>query len=117
MTAEHALPLAAGTRLGPYEIVGKIGAGGMGEVFRAHDAKLGRPVAIKILPPEVASDPDRLARFDREAHILAGLNHPAILTIHDVGVADGITSDDRRMVAVLPPWARDALAPGHARIE
>ena len=79
-----------GRTLGPYRVEAPLGAGGMGEVFRAHDTKLGRAVALKVLPPEVASDADRLARFDREAHILAGLSHPAILTIHDVGVADGI---------------------------
>ena len=79
-----------GCTLGPYRVEAPLGAGGMGEVFRAHDTKLGRAVALKILPPDVANDPERLARFDREARILAGLSHPAILTIHDVGVADGI---------------------------
>ena len=79
-----------GHTLGPYRVDAPIGAGGMGEVFRAHDGKLGRAVALKVLPADVADDPERLARFDREARLLAGLNHPAILTVHDVGVADGI---------------------------
>ncbi len=79
-----------GHSLGPYLIEAPLGAGGMGEVFRARDTKLDREVALKILPPDLASDPERLARFDREARILAGLNHPAILTIHDVGTAESI---------------------------
>ena len=67
-----------GSRVGPYEIVAPIGAGGMGEVFRARDSKLNRDVALKILPEAFASDPDRLARFTREAQTLASLNHPHI---------------------------------------
>ena len=74
--------LTAGTRLGPYEIVGALGAGGMGEVFRARDTKLGRDVALKILPGELARDPERLARFKREAQVLASLNHPHIAAIY-----------------------------------
>ena len=70
------MALAAGTRLGPYEIHEALGAGGMGEVYRATDSKLGRDVAIKVLPPEVARDPERLGRFRREARVLASLNHP-----------------------------------------
>jgi len=77
--------LASGSRLGPYEVVGPLGAGGMGEVFRAHDARLGRDVAIKVLPTDVAADPDRLARFEREARALAALSHPNILGIYDFG--------------------------------
>src|SRR3989442_1331443 len=76
------MPLAAGTRLGPYEIVAPIGAGGMGQVYRARDTKLNRDVALKILPDAFASDPDRLARFIREAQTLASLNHPNIAIIH-----------------------------------
>src|ERR1700692_3258547 len=79
------MPLAAGSRIGPYEIVAPLGAGGMGEVYRARDTKLNRDVAIKVLLPAVANDPDRLARFSREAQLLASLNHPHICTIHDVG--------------------------------
>ena len=71
-----------GARIGPYEIVAPLGAGGMGEVYRAHDAKLGRDVAIKILSNAVAGDPDRIARFEREARVLAGLNHPHIAAVY-----------------------------------
>src|SRR5262245_43088458 len=74
--------LASGTRLGPYEVIGALGSGGMGEVYRARDAKLGRDVALKILPQPLATDPERLARFEREAHVLASLNHPHIGAIY-----------------------------------
>ena len=73
--------LTPGTRLGTYEIVGPLGAGGMGEVYRARDLRLGREVAVKVLPAAVASSPDRLARFEREARTVAGLNHPNIVTL------------------------------------
>src|SRR3982074_1602228 len=76
------MPLSVGTRLGAYEILSALGAGGMGEVYRAHDTKLNRDVALKILPDAFASDPDRLARFTREAQTLASLNHPNIAHIH-----------------------------------
>ena len=76
------MALSAGTRLGPYEILSPLGAGGMGEVYRARDMKLGRDVALKILPPAFAADADRLARFEREARVLASLNHPHIAAIH-----------------------------------
>ena len=82
--------LAAGQRLGPYEIVGTLGRGGMGEVYRAHDRRLGRDVAIKILPPSVADNPARRARFEREAQALSQLSHPHICAIYDVGDADGL---------------------------
>jgi serine/threonine protein kinase len=81
--------LAVGTKLGFFEIVGPLGAGGMGEVYRARDARLGRDVAIKVLPPTFASDPDRLTRFTREARLLAALNHPHIATIHGLEDAGG----------------------------
>src|SRR5436190_13929285 len=81
-----------GSRLGPYEIVSLLGAGGMGEVYRARDTKLGRDVAIKILPPAFAGDPERLARFEREARLLASLNHPHIAQIYGVEETDGITA-------------------------
>ena len=76
------MALTPGTRLGPYEILSALGAGGMGEVYRARDTKLDRDVAIKILPEAFATDPDRLARFQREAKILASLNHPNIAAIY-----------------------------------
>src|SRR5437016_6448892 len=75
--------LESGSRLGPYEITGPIGAGGMGEVYRARDMRLGREVAIKVLPHELTNDRDRLARFEREARSASALNHRNIITIHD----------------------------------
>ncbi len=84
------MTLASGTRLGPYEILVPIGAGGMGEVYRAKDAKLDRDVAIKVLPEAVASNPDVLARFEREAKAVAALSHPNILAIFDYGHQDGV---------------------------
>jgi len=82
--------LARGTRLGTYEVVSPIGAGGMGEVYRARDTRLGREVAIKVLPQAVASSADRLARFEREARTVAGLNHPNIVTLFSVEDEDGV---------------------------
>ncbi|MGH9641167.1 MAG: protein kinase domain-containing protein, partial [Terriglobales bacterium] len=83
------MALTAGTRLGPYEIVCPLGAGGMGEVYRARDLRLGREVALKVLPPSFTSDVDRLRRFEQEARAVATLNHPNILAIHDIGVQEG----------------------------
>jgi serine/threonine protein kinase len=83
------MSLAAGTHVGPYEIQGPLGAGGMGEVYKARDTRLERTVAIKILPPSVASDPDRRSRFEREAKTIAGLDHPHICTLYDVGDHQG----------------------------
>ena len=80
-----------GQRIGPYQIASRIGAGGMGEVYQARDTTLNRQVAIKVLLPAVASDPDRLARFRREARMLASLNHPHIAQIHGFEDADGVT--------------------------
>jgi len=91
------MALTPGTRIGPYEIVGSLGAGGMGEVYRARDSKLGRDVALKLLPPAFASDPERLARFDREAQVLASLNHPHIAHIY--GFED--SGDTRALVMEL----------------
>jgi len=79
------MPLNPGTRVGPYEIFAPIGAGGMGEVYRAHDTRLGRDVALKILPTEVAADPSRRSRFEQEARAVAALNHPNIVAVYDVG--------------------------------
>ena len=84
------MTLTAGTRLGTYEILGPLGAGGMGEVYRAKDLRLGREIAIKVLPADVASSPDRLVRFEREARTVAGLNHPNIVVLHSVEDADGV---------------------------
>jgi serine/threonine protein kinase len=83
--------LTASTRLGPYEIVGPLGAGGMGEVYRARDARLGREVAVKVLPELFAQDADRRARFEREARAVAALSHPNILAIHDHGTHGAVT--------------------------
>ncbi len=83
------MSLVPGTRLGVYEITAQIGEGGMGQVYRATDTKLKRQVAIKILPPSVAADRDRLARFQREAELLASLNHPHIAAIHGLEESDG----------------------------
>ena len=84
------MSLDSGTRLGPYEIICPLGKGGMGEVYRANDSRLGRSVAIKVLPTEFSSDPDRRRRFEREARAIAALNHPHICAIHDVGQQDGV---------------------------
>src|SRR5216110_2773971 len=78
------MSLSAGSRLGPYQIVAPLGAGGMGEVYRARDPRLGREVAIKVLPREFTEDAERLTRFEREARILASLNHPHIGAIYGV---------------------------------
>src|SRR4051812_18159447 len=84
------MPLSAGTRLGSYVIEAPLGAGGMGEVYRARDTKLARDVAIKILPSAFTDDPDRRARFEREARLLATLNHPHIGAIYGFEDRDGI---------------------------
>jgi TolB-like protein/Tfp pilus assembly protein PilF len=103
------MPLPAGSRLGSYEVVGPLGAGGMGEVYRARDPRLGRDVAIKVLPEAVAASPDRLARFEREARTVAALNHPNIVTIHSIE-QDGATRfltmelvDGRTLDTVVAP--------------
>jgi serine/threonine protein kinase len=117
------MPLSAGTRLGPYEILAPIGIGGMGEVYRARDTKLDRDVAIKVLPPDFAQDPERLARFEREAKMLASLNHPNIAQIY--GIEDralvmelvaGETLQGRLLLETALNYARqiaDALEAAH----
>ena len=105
------MSLAPGAQLGPYEITGSIGAGGMGEVYRARDTKLNRDFAIKVLPAEFASDHERVARFKREAQVLASLNHPNIAAIYgleDVGatvalVMELVEGEDRRGPAHRAP--------------
>jgi serine/threonine protein kinase len=84
------MALESGARLGPYEILAPLGAGGIGEVYRAHDPRLKRDVALKVLPADLAADPDRLQRFEREAQTLAALNHPHIVTVFSVEEADGL---------------------------
>jgi serine/threonine protein kinase len=84
------MSLGSGVRLGPYEILAPIGAGGMGEVYKAKDTRLDRTVAIKVLPGHVSSDPVVRERFEREARTVAALNHPHICTLHDVGRQDGV---------------------------
>ena len=83
--------MAAGTKLGVYELVSPLGSGGMGEVYRARDTRLGRDVAVKVLPTDVASDVSRRDRFEREARNVAALNHPNILALYDIGNQDGTT--------------------------
>ena len=104
------MALSAGTCLGPYEIIAPLGAGGMGEVYRAHDAKLNRDVAIKVLLPAVANDPDRVARFSREAQVLASLNHPNIAHIHGLEDTEGIRA--LVMELVEGPTLADRIAKG-----
>ncbi len=84
------MALTPGTRLGPYEIAVQIGMGGMGEVYKARDTRLDRTVAIKVLPPDLASDVVGRKRFEREAKTISSLNHPHICTLHDIGHQDGI---------------------------
>jgi Tol biopolymer transport system component len=128
------MSVGPGTKLGPYAITAAIGAGGMGEVFRARDTRLGRDVAIKVLPPTVAGDPDALARFDREARAVAALNHPNIVALFDIGkegdtafvvteLLEGQTLRERISAGPIPSrlaleYARsiaDALAAAHDR--
>src|ERR1700694_3594465 len=84
------MSLAAGTRLGPYEILAPLGAGGMGEVYRARDTRLDRTVAIKVLPEHLSQKPQLRERFEREARAVSSLNHPHICTLYDIGHQDGI---------------------------
>src|ERR1700680_643614 len=86
------MALAAGTKLGSYQVTAQIGAGGMGEVYRAHDTKLRRDVAIKVLPEAFAHNSQRLARFQREAKLLASLNHTNVATIHDIEDSNGTSN-------------------------
>src|ERR671937_601351 len=102
--------LAAGVRLGPYEVSAEIGAGGMGEVYRATDTRLKRQVAIKVLPESLSADPERLARFQREAEVLASLNHPNIATVHGLEKSDGTLA--LVMELVEGPTLADRIARG-----
>jgi serine/threonine protein kinase len=104
------MALPAGTHLGPYEVTAQIGVGGMGEVYRATDTKLKRDVAIKVLPDSLAADPERLARFQREAEVLASLNHPNIAHIH--GLEDSGGTKALVMELVEGPTLADRIARG-----
>ncbi len=105
------MSLAAGMRLGPYEIGSPIGKGGMGEVYRARDTKLDRDVAIKVLPDEFANDEERLARFEREAKLLASLNHPNIASIYGLEESDGVKALVLELVE--GPTLAERIAEGH----
>src|SRR5262249_40926394 len=105
------MALTTGARLGSYEIVAPLGSGGMGEVYRAHDTKLGRDVAVKVLPDSLPHDPERLARFEREAHLLAALNHPSIAHIYGVEDSTGVPALVMELVEGLTLADRIARGP------
>jgi serine/threonine-protein kinase len=107
------MALAPGSRLGPYEILSALGAGGMGEVYRARDSKLNRDVAIKVLLPSVAGDPERLARFRREAQMLASLNHPNIAHVHGLEDSDGLCAIVMELIEGPTLAERIAQGPTH----
>jgi serine/threonine protein kinase len=98
--SESSLPLPPGSRLGPYEILGAIGAGGRGEVYRTRDTRLGREVAIKVLPEMFSDDRDRVRRFELEARAAGMLNHPKILPVYDLGTQDGHSSRSEALESV-----------------
>src|SRR5262245_8593426 len=104
------MPLTSGARLGPYEIVSALGAGGMGEVYRARDTKLNRDVALKVLPDAVATDPERLARFRREAQGLAALNHPNIAHIYGLEGQEGRVGQGGSLALIMELVDGPALA-------
>src|SRR6266540_72674 len=104
------MALNPGTRLGPYEVISPLGVGGMGEVWKARDTRLGREVALKILPSELSQDPERLGRFEQEARAASALNHPNSVVVHDVGRSDSIAY-------IAMEWGhgrslRDLMVPG-----
>ena len=116
------MPLSGGTRLGPYDILAPLGAGGMGEVYRATDTRLKRQVAVKILPAALAADPDRLARFQREAEVLASLNHPHIAAIYGLEDAPSTGSGQAGVKALVMelvdgPTLADRIAQGPIPID
>jgi len=109
------MSLAAGTKLGPYEIQTALGAGGMGEVYRARDTRLERTVAVKILPSHLSSNPEAKQRFEREARTISSLNHPHICVLHDVGSQDGtsyLVDSSQKMTAVDIQTANDSVQIG-----
>ena len=101
------MPITSGTKLGPYQVTSAIGAGGMGEVYQAHDSRLARDVAIKVLPEAFAHDPERLSRFQREAKMLAALNHPNIATIYGLEQSGGTSY---LVMELVPGETLDAAA-------
>jgi serine/threonine protein kinase len=107
-----AVTLSPGTRLGPYEVVELLGAGGMGAVYRARDPRLGRDVAIKVLPDEVAADRDRLRRFEQEARAVAALNHPNILSVYDVGTQRADEGSGAGVASASVPYVVTELLEG-----
>ena len=107
------MALAIGTRIGPYEVVGTLGAGGMGEVYRGRDARLGRDVALKVLPAHFAADLERMARFQREAQLLASLNHPHIAALYGLEEASGVRA--LVMELVEGPTLAERIASGAMR--
>jgi hypothetical protein len=109
------MSLASGTRIGSYTILSSLGAGGMGEVYRARDNRLNRDVALKLLPASEAGDPDRLSRFEREAQVLAALNHPNIAHIHGFEESDGANAIVMELVE--GPTLADRLASGPLPLE
>jgi len=109
------MPLSAGTRFGHYEILSRLGAGGMGEVYRARDTKLGRDVALKVLPAAFAADAERLARFRREAQVLASLNHPGIAAIYGLEESEGVLA--LVMELVEGPTLAERIAQGRIPLE
>src|SRR5271156_2616596 len=100
------MSLAPGTRLGPYEILAPLGAGGMGEVYRARDTRLNRDVALKVLPADLARDPSRRQRFEQESRSVAALNHPNIVALYDVGenyfVSELVEGESLRTMGAMP---------------
>ena len=115
MVSDPAAAVLTGRRLGVYHLQERIGAGGMGEVYRARDTRLGRDVAIKVLPAAFTADAERLARFEREARVLAALNHPNIATIHGVEESDGVHA--LVMELVEGPTLADRIAQGPIAVD
>jgi serine/threonine protein kinase len=113
------VPLARGARLGPYEISGLLGAGGMGEVYRARDTRLGRDVAVKVVPEELAAHKDRLRRFEQEARATAVLSHPNILAVFDIGVEGDVHYIVEELLEgkTLRERTRDARLPVHEAVD
>jgi serine/threonine protein kinase len=109
------MTLSTGTRLGPYEILAPIGAGGMGEVYRARDTKLNRDVAVKVLPEHLADDADARGRFEREAQAVAALSHPNILAIHDFGIEGDVAYSVTELLEGETLRARLSGSPLHSR--